>query len=136
MSLFEPGYPPPPAGPDPVPDPAFDPVVDPHRGPDRIQLRRTARRLRHRLLAVNAAVGLTALLLGPALGGTTATTVWGGWTVGMLLLAAQAATAVVSAVRYDRACTAQLDPRAAALAAALHREANALHREATGRARP
>ncbi|MFF3595564.1 DUF485 domain-containing protein [Kitasatospora indigofera] len=106
MSLFEPARQDPPPGSDLHSHPAHEP------------LRRTARRLRRRLLAVNGVTALAVFLLAHTAKQSMATPLLSGCTLGMLLLGGQAATMLVSAVGYDRACAARCDRHVDALVSA------------------
>lgn len=61
-------------------------------------------------MTVTVAVTVLVFLLTHTLEGRVATPVAGAYTLGMLLLSLQAATMVVSALWYDRACRVLCDP--------------------------
>ncbi|AYG79839.1 hypothetical protein DWB77_01957 [Streptomyces hundungensis] len=97
MSLFEPA-------------PRSAPGVEVAAHAAHRQPRGASARRRRRLVAVNVAVTVLVLLLTHTLDGLVATPMAGAYTLGMLLLSLQAATMVISALWYDRACRDVCDP--------------------------
>ncbi|MEU9736010.1 hypothetical protein [Streptomyces sp. NPDC048002] len=87
------------------PPPPASPTAEP------AQPRPSATHLSGRLVIVNAAALTLVVVTTLALDDRTATRVAGSYTLGMLLLSAQAATMLLSALRYDRACSRAVDRR-------------------------